>query len=54
MINTHESVINKSWQDDEFINQLKLVLKAASGLLKCTFNIFVGFISFEMTFAPFF
>ena len=32
----------------------KLVLKAVSGLLKCTFSIFVGFISFEMTFAPFF
>ena len=44
---------NKGWQDEQFKNMLKLVLKAASGLLKCTFSIFVGFISFEMTFAPF-
>ena len=50
----YESVTNKGWQDDLFKNMLKLVLKAASGLLKCTFSIFVGFISFEMTFAPFF
>ena len=32
------SVTNKGWQ--------KIVLKATSGLLKCTFRIFVGFMSF--------
>ena len=48
------SVTNKGWQDEQFKNIFKNVLKAASGLLKCTFSIFVGFISFEMTFAPFF
>ena len=40
--------------DEQFKNMLKIVLKAASGLLKCTFSIFVAFISFEMTFALFF
>ena len=30
----------------------EIALKAALGLLKCTFCIFVGFIAFEMTFAP--
>ena len=46
-------MINKCWQDEQFINMLKIVIKAASDLLKCTFSIFVGFISFEMTFLPF-
>ena len=48
------SVTNRCWQDEQFKNMLKLVLKAASGLLKCTFSIFVGFMLFEMTFAPFY
>ena len=42
-----ESVTNKGWQDKQFKNMYKKVLKAASGLLKCTFSIFVGFISFK-------
>ena len=47
-------VTNKGWQEEPFKNILKIVLKAASGLFKCTFSIFVGFMSFEITFAPFF
>ena len=48
------SVTTKVWQHKQFKNIFKIVLKAASGLFKRIFSIFVGFISFEMTFAPFF
>ena len=47
------SVINKVWQDEQFKNIFKNSLKAAAGLLKCIFSIFVGLMSFEMTFASF-